>query len=100
MTPSNSPQPFHLGPVSAKGSTPALEKDPFTGLAFPAPPPPPKPVVPPDVMLLGPSAEPPQLTPFGMPTVPPMPPPRFEKPEVNPAKFMPAPRKKGLSRAM
>lgn len=100
MTPPTSPQPFQLGPV---GNGPSIQpgKDPFTGLDFPAPAPPPKAAVPPDVMLLGPSAEPPiHLAPLAaMP--PPLPhPPRFEKPVPDPASYMPPPRKKGLSRGM
>jgi serine/threonine-protein kinase len=94
MTPPSSSQPFQLGPVGGERPSPRLDKDPFTGLDFPAPP---APVKAPsaDVVLLGPSSDPP-LT---MASAPPMPhSPRFEKAEVNPASFMPPPRKKGLSK--
>lgn len=105
MTPPTSPQPFQLGPVG-DGPSSRVDKDPFTGLDFPARPAPAKPAIPADVVLLGPSADPPVLTPMhaspaspsmsAMPAFPP--PPRIEKPEVNPAKFMPAPRKKAVSK--
>jgi PEGA domain len=101
MTPPTTPQPFQLGPVPGKGPSTRLDKDPFTGLEFPGPAPVPKASVPPDVMLLGPSAEPAPITMAPMAPVTPMtPPPRVERPEVNPASFMPAPRKKGLSKSL
>jgi hypothetical protein len=89
-----SSQPFQLGPVGGERPSPRLDKDPFTGLDFPAPPAPPK-APSADVVLLGPSSDPPLV----MASAPPMPhSPRFEKPEVNPASFMPPPRKKGMSK--
>jgi hypothetical protein len=89
-----SSQPFQLGPVGGERPSPRLDKDPFTGLDFPAPPAPPK-APSADVVLLGPSSDPP----LAMASAPPMPhSPRFEKPEVNPASFMPPPRKKGMSK--
>jgi hypothetical protein len=125
MTPPSSPQPFELGPVSGEGPSVRLDKDPFTGLDFAAPKPPAKPAVPPDVLLLGPMPEraaergpagpahphphpqpmpmpmPPTHSMAAMPAIAPMPPiPRLEKPEVNPATFMPAPRKRGVSRGL